>query len=221
MCSGGPRTRVAAMKAPFNSAVFGLVPVPPMPSCDRLRDSARDRPVEPTTPAFISQSTRELVMYPILIGCLMFLCASALAAQASSAPDEPWSLSREIEIVSQWPNGERLGKDRIIGDLYRPRSHGRVPAAVIINSSGGVSALTELYYARTLVKHGMATLVVDSFRPRGVRRTGDDQGRVSQEKSNADAIAGYRWLATQDWVDASRIIVLGMSRGGETAYSAA
>jgi dienelactone hydrolase len=160
-------------------------------------------------------------MYPILIGCLMFLCASALAAQASSAPDEPWSLTREIEIVSQWPNGERLGKDRIIGDLYRPRSHGRVPAAVIINSSGGVSALTELYYARTLVKHGMATLVVDSFRPRGVRRTGDDQGRVSQEKSNADAIAGYRWLATQDWVDASRIIVLGMSRGGETAYSAA
>jgi dienelactone hydrolase len=160
-------------------------------------------------------------MYPIILACLTLLFATPVSAQPKSAPDEPWSLTRDIEIVSRWPQGERLAEDLVTADLYRPRANGRVPAAVIINSSGGVSAHTELYYARTLAKHGMATLVVDSFRPRGVRRTGDDQRRVSQEKSNADAIAGYRWLAGQDWIDASRIIVLGMSRGGEAAYSAA
>ena len=67
----------------------------------------------------------------------------------------------------------------------------------------------------------MAALVIDSFGPRGVRRTADDQRRVSQEKSNADAVAGYRWLVGQPWIDPSRIIVIGMSRGGEAAYSAA
>lgn len=47
MCSGGPRTMVATMKAPFNSAVFGLVPVPPMPSGDTLRQSAHGLPTTP------------------------------------------------------------------------------------------------------------------------------------------------------------------------------
>jgi dienelactone hydrolase len=50
---------------------------------------------------------------------------------------------------------------------------------------------------------------------------GDDQNRVPQSRSNRDAFAGFRWLAAQPWVDRSRIVVLGMSRGGEAAYSAA
>jgi TPR repeat protein len=96
-----------------------------------------------------------------------------------------------------------------------------MPAAVIVNSSGGVTAQTEHYYARALAANGMAALVVDSFTARGVRRTGDDQNRVTQSKSNADAFAGRAWLARQDWVDPDRIVVMGMSRGGEAAYSAA
>ena len=134
---------------------------------------------------------------------------------------EPWSLTRDIEIVSRWPHGRQLQQDRVTADLYRPRDGVQLPAAVIINSSGGVSPHTEHHYARLLARNGMAGLVVDSFTARGVRRTADDQSRVSQDKSNADAFAGYRWLMAQPWVDASRIIVLGMSRGGEAAYSAA
>jgi TPR repeat protein/dienelactone hydrolase len=136
-------------------------------------------------------------------------------------PDASWSLTHDIAIISRWPHHGRLEEDRITADLYRPHAQDRVPAAVIINSSGGVSAHTEHYYARTLVQQGMAALVVDSFTARGVRRTGDDQNRVPQSKSNADAFAGYRWLAAQPWVDTKGIIVMGMSRGGEAAYSAA
>jgi dienelactone hydrolase len=84
-----------------------------------------------------------------------------------------------------------------------------------------VSSATEHYYARVLVREGMAALVVDSFSSRGVRHTADDQNRVAQSKSNADAFAGRRWLAAQTWVDSEKIIVMGMSRGGEAAYSAA
>jgi TPR repeat protein len=138
------------------------------------------------------------------------------------ALDEPWELTRDIEFVSRWPQGRTtLGEDRVTAVLYRPQVAGRMPAAVIINSSGGVSGHTEHYYAQVLARNGMAALVVDSFTARGVKRTGDDQNRVAQQKSNADAFAGHRWLSAQTWVDPNRIIVLGMSRGGEAAYSAA
>ena len=160
-------------------------------------------------------------MRSILFGCVLLLISNSVGAQPTSAPDEAWLLTRDIEIVSRWPQGERLGADRVTADLYRPRADGRVPAAVIVNSSGGIAAHTEFYYARILARHGMAALVINSFGPRGVRRTGDDQRRVPQEKSNADAISGYRWLAGQAWTNSAKIIVLGMSRGGEAAYSTA
>ncbi|MDX2157163.1 MAG: dienelactone hydrolase family protein [Hyphomicrobiaceae bacterium] len=157
--------------------------------------------------------------------CLALLLACFLAiglAGRAAASEEPWTLTRDIELASRWPQGVTgFGADRVGAVLYRPRFEGRLPAAVIINSSGGVTAHTEHHYARTLARHGMASLVIDSFTARGVRRTGDDQNRVAQSKSNADAFAGYRWLATQDWVDTKRVVVLGMSRGGEAAYSAA
>jgi TPR repeat protein len=149
------------------------------------------------------------------------ICCTAPIASAL-AFDEPWELTRDIELVSRWPLGRtQMGEDRVTAVLYRPNKTEKLPAAVIINSSGGVLGSTEHYYARVLARNGMAALVVDSFSPRNVRRTGDDQNRVAQSRSNADAFAGHKWLSSQPWVDPGRIIVLGMSRGGEAAYSAA
>jgi dienelactone hydrolase len=150
------------------------------------------------------------------------LFVALLTALPTTAADEPWQFTRGIELTSRWPQGlTGFGEDRVTAVLYRPQMEGKLPAAVIINSSGGVNAATEHYYARVLVREGIAALVVDSFSPRGVRRTADDQNRVAQTKSNADAFAGHRWLSAQTWVDPDRIIVIGMSRGGEAAYSAA
>jgi dienelactone hydrolase len=36
-----------------------------------------------------------------------------------------------------------MREDRISSDLYRPRVEGRIPAAVIINSSGGINGHNE------------------------------------------------------------------------------
>jgi TPR repeat protein len=164
---------------------------------------------------------RRLAMIRFLFLCLVALLPIPATAQSEDIPPQPWTVTHDIELVSRWPKGAQLQEDRITADLFRPQLEGRVPTVVIINSSGGITAHTELYYAGVLARHGMAALVIDSFRPRGVRRTGDDQNRVAQTQSNADAIAGFRWLAQQSWVDASRIAVLGMSRGGEAAYSVA
>ena len=134
---------------------------------------------------------------------------------------ERWTLTHDVVLVSKAPKGGVLIDEKVTADLYRPKIDDRVPAAVIINSSGGVSAHTEHYYARLLADNGIAALVVDSFTPRGVRETSTDQRRVNQSQSAADAVAGFRWLAGQAWADRSRIIVLGMSRGGSAALDVA
>ena len=92
---------------------------------------------------------------------------------------------------------------------------------MIINSSGGITAHTELFYGRLLAQNGVAALVVDSFAPRGIRRTTTDQSQLRRSQSVADAAAGFRWLAAQPWIDASRIIVMGMSKGGIASLVAA
>jgi dienelactone hydrolase len=149
---------------------------------------------------------------------LSFLLPACGSAYSAAVPEEPFM--RDVEIISRWPQGDRMSEDRISADLYRPRVEGHIPAAVIINSSGGINSHTEPYYAHVLARHVLAALLVGSFAPHGVRRTADNQNRVPQSASNADAIAGFRWLAGQSG-DPSRIIVLGMSRGGEAAYSSA
>src|SRR5689334_15104055 len=104
----------------------------------------------------------------------VWMCSALLLACAAGAAsaNEHWSLTHEIELVSKEPRfrGPLVDK-KITADLYRPKVDGKVPAAVIINSSGGISAHTEHYYARILAEHGVAALVVDSFAPRGVRET--------------------------------------------------
>lgn len=158
----------------------------------------------------------------VTLACLLSPpCFAQSTAPGIVLDPERWTLTQDIALVSRLPVGRQMREDKITADLYRPKRDGKLPAAVIVNSSGGVSPHTELFYGRLLASQGVAALVVDSFTPRGVRKTTDDQSRVWQSQSDADAAAGYRWLAGQPWVDAARIIVLGMSRGGSAALSAA
>jgi len=58
-----------------------------------------------------------------------------------------------------------------------PASQGIVPAMVIHHGSGRISGQRELRYARELAAMGVAAVVIDSFRPRGVTSTVEDQSR--------------------------------------------
>jgi len=155
----------------------------------------------------------------VLLGFLSILATSALALPGSGADD--WTATTDIPLVSKWPRATSIQSDNITADLFRSTREGRLPAAVIVNSSGGVTAHTELFYARLLASHGMAALVVDSFTPRGIRDTVTDQSQLRTVQSAADAAAGFRWLKSQPWVDPARIIVLGMSKGGIAALNTA
>jgi len=59
-----------------------------------------------------------------------------------------------------------------------------------------------------------AVLSIDSFGPRGVSSTVEDQRQVPSAADVADAFAALRLLSTHPQVDASRIAVMDFSRSG-------
>jgi dienelactone hydrolase len=105
----------------------------------------------------------------------------------------------------------------VVGKLRLPSgATAPVGAMVIAHGSAGV-AEREDWWAERLGKAGLATFVVDSFTPRGVRQTATDQSQLSTAANVADALAALRLLASHPRIDARRIGVIGFSKGGQVA----
>src|SRR4029079_4365630 len=94
-------------------------------------------------------------------------------------------------------------------------------ALLIHHGSGGVSETRELRYAREIVKMGVATFVIDSFKPRGVTSTVKDQSTVTANDMLADEFAALKALAGHARIDGKRVGVMGFSHGGTAAPLAA
>jgi len=92
---------------------------------------------------------------------------------------------------------------------------------VILSSSAGVQRHREHYYAQALNDAGCATLIVDSFTGRGVRRTVADQSLVSAAQMEGDAFAALALLRTDPRIDPGRIGVMGVSKGGGATLNTA
>ena len=107
-------------------------------------------------------------------------------------------------------------------ELHLPTaSKGPVAAMVIISSSGGVLRYREEFYARRLQEAGIAALVVDSFGPRGVQATFEDQSKVTVFQMELDAFASLERLAADPRIDPKRIGIMGVSKGGIVSLNAA
>jgi len=154
---------------------------------------------------------------------LALLMAVSGLAQAHGIDIPSWlprhavTITHAIPITTRGPTPQGVREQTITGMLYRPAREGRMPGAVIVNSSGGVSGDSELVWAAYMAELGMAVLVLDSFTPRGIRNTTEDQSQLDQYWSNHDGAAGWRWLSRQDFVARDSILILGMSRGGTAA----
>jgi dienelactone hydrolase len=107
-----------------------------------------------------------------------------------------------------------------VGHLFLPAGSGAVPALVFMHGSGGVYDAMLGYWPRLLNGAGIAMFAVDSFGPRGVRSTVDDQSQVPFAADVADVFNALKLLATHPRVDAKRIAVLGTSRGGLASWRA-
>lgn len=115
----------------------------------------------------------------------------------------------------------------IAAALFEPEGAGPFPAVIILNGCAGVGAdagIVRRVNADYLPK-GIATLVVDSFTPRGITEACSEPN----DPKNLDAV-GYRaedayaaagWLARRPEIDAKHIFLQGYSQGAMAAIAAA
>jgi dienelactone hydrolase len=110
------------------------------------------------------------------------------------------------------------------GELVMPgglAADAKLPAVVLVHGSGGIYPELVNFWAARFNAQGMAAFVIDVFGPRGVKSTAEDQSQVPYGADTADAFAALRMLASHPRIDASRIAVMGFSRGGITAVRSA
>lgn len=105
-----------------------------------------------------------------------------------------------------------LEKIDLSGQLVLPdRLEGKAPAMIIAHASGGLDRRNERW-ASYLRAQGIATFQIDYFGPRGVTPTSTFQPLPAH-----DAYDALRLLATHPKIDATRIGIIGFSRGANIA----
>ncbi len=156
---------------------------------------------------------------------LAALIAAPAAAQEAAIANLSDGRTGKIPFESVTPTGyyqlargQATAKVTIVGTLTLPADAVTpVPAMVIAHGSGGVTDEREHRWAKQVNGFGMAAFVVDSFGPRNVRDTSDNQGQLSTAANVADALAALKLLATHPKIDRTKIGVMGFSKGGQVA----
>ncbi|MBI3517528.1 MAG: dienelactone hydrolase family protein [Proteobacteria bacterium] len=105
------------------------------------------------------------------------------------------------------------------GQLFKPDGAGPFPAVVVLHGCGGLAG-NHRVWARRLNGWGYAALVIDSFGPRDVKTVCATPLAVTPDLRARDAFAGAAWLASQPFIRADRIAVIGFSHGGSTVLKA-
>jgi dienelactone hydrolase len=115
-------------------------------------------------------------------------------------------------------NPSALPKVTISGTLTMPENaKGKAPAMIISHTAGGVGP-HEYEWSRFLNGMGIATFVIDSFSGRAFGMSYSSRvGLPSPANDAVDALNALKLLATHPRIDASRIGIIGFSRGGNVA----
>jgi dienelactone hydrolase len=109
----------------------------------------------------------------------------------------------------------------VTGHLFLPPGDAKVPAVLLVHGSGGIYSAMLEFWPKALNAAGIAVFSMDSFNPRGVKSTADDQSQVPFAADTADAFAALKLLATHPRIDTQRIAIMGFSRGGITVQRSA
>jgi dienelactone hydrolase len=129
---------------------------------------------------------------------------------------------RPVETVTvstqQFLLGDKNGRPvTLAGELRIPiGATGTLPAVILAHGSGGLAT----YHARwadELNSIGVAAFLLDSFSGRGIASTVNDQSQLDTIAMMVDAYRALGVLAQHAQIDASRIAVMGFSKGAVAA----
>lgn len=148
------------------------------------------------------------------LGQRVGLCLMAWACLfAGGTVAEPVEVGTRIEFDS----AARGRTERVWGYLSVPvTGQAKYPLMVIMHSSGGLHA-RDWFFARTLNAMGVASLVIDSFGPRGLAHVSDNKLSFGQREEAIDALNALEASRKDARIDLGRLAAMGRSQGGETA----
>lgn len=106
------------------------------------------------------------------------------------------------------------------GELAFPPGNGPFPAVILAHGCGG-RGNADAGWAIALREWGYATLVVDSFRARGLTQVCSAQLDLTPTQRMPDVYGALRILATHPRIDARRIALMGFSHGADVAMRVA
>ncbi len=135
------------------------------------------------------------------------------AAVAGSIPRAGRAVGERIEFVSM----ARGKPERVWAYLGFPSTpQAKYPLMLILHASGGIHD-RDWFFARTLNEMGIATLVVDSFTPRGLTRVYEKKRSFDERELAIDALTVTEMLQADARIDFDRFGAMGRSLGGQTA----
>lgn len=112
---------------------------------------------------------------------------------------------------------------QLTGDLRTP-GRGKAPLAILLHGCGGLQpavAKSLRSHASALRSAGFATLILDSFTPRGIsggwvcaRDSRLASAQAYRQRDVKDAVA---YLASNEKIDRSKVFVVGQSNGGSVS----
>ena len=108
----------------------------------------------------------------------------------------------------------------VSGKLILPKEGKNLPVVVTVHGSGGPSSFTSPAqswrndFKNQLLKNNIGIFEIDSFTGRGEKSTGSNQGKVSVNAGELDALVAYKILDKHPRVDAKKLGITGLSRGG-------
>ncbi len=141
--------------------------------------------------------------------------ASAQVARIEVHPIETVTVTNQQVL-----NGDKIGKRVVIGgELQLPRGEGRLPAVIVIHGSGGAGA-REHRWAHELNQLGIAVFLLDTFTGRGIVQTNTDQSQLETLSMIGDAYRALTLLSKHPRIIASKIALMGFSKGGDVALRA-
>jgi len=168
-------------------------------------------------------------VWAALLAMSLLLHAGGAAAQTAVSDFKSGPGNGEYGFASWTPKGlpelmrgqGSAEAQNTTGHLFLPPGDAKVPAVLLVHGSGGLYSAMLDFWPKALNAAGIAVFSMDSFGPRGVKSTADDQSQVPFAADTADAFAALKLLATHPRIDAQRIAIMGFSRGGITVQRTA
>jgi dienelactone hydrolase len=159
---------------------------------------------------------------------LLALVVLLLISASATAQDKRYAARVELHPIQtltlsdeQFLSGDTAGAKPVTvsGQLRIAQGSGRLPIVVLVHGSGGMGANIELW-TNELGDLGISTFAIDGFTGRGLTQVSTDQAQLGRLNLIVDAYRALEILAKHPRGDASRIALMGFSRGGQAALFA-